>query len=339
MVNNENITLHNETREVHDYAIIIDALQASNWDRELFEELKKGGLSCVHVTCSFWENARSTIEKVSKWYRIIRENSDILMLVKKGEDIETAKATSKVGIILGFQNASPIEDDLGLVEIFHTLGVRIMQLTYNNQNLIGGGCYEDHDSGLSRYGRLVIQEMNRLGILIDLSHVGEKSTLETIEVSSRPVSITHSFPYDFNPSRRNKKLDVLRALSKSGGVMGISIYPHLIGGSDVTLDQFCEVIARMVDIMGVEHVGIGSDSVRKCTDDYLMWMRMGRWTHSADYGAGSADSPSWPEWPSWFKSPVDFYNITSGLLNKGFSKSEVTAILGGNWLRLFKESF
>ncbi|MDX1524003.1 MAG: dipeptidase [Anaerolineae bacterium] len=319
--------------------IIIDALQCSNWDRELFEELRAGGVSCVHVTCAVWEGARATLENLSQWYRYFRDHSDLLRPVYSGRDIQTAVEQGQTGVILGFQNSSPLEGDLGLVEVFHRLGVRVIQLTYNNQSLLGAGCYEASDAGLTRFGREVIGEMNRLGIIVDLSHVGPQTTLDAIQFSQRPVAVTHANPASFHPIKRNKSDEVLIALAQNGGVLGCSLYPHLIGGREVTRQAFCEMIARTVDLMGIDHVGIGSDSVRKCTQDDLNYLRMGRWTRTVDYGPGRADQAGWPEWQSWFQSPLDFPNLVAGLRAVGFSEAETAKIMGENWLRFFSQGF
>lgn len=319
--------------------MVIDALNCSNWDRELFEELRAGGVSCINITCAVWENARETLGKLTKWYGLFREHSDLIMPVYSGSDIQEAHARGKTGIILGFQNASPIENDLSLVEVFHRLGVRVIQLTYNNQNHIGGSCYEARDSGLSRFGREVVREMNRLGVVIDLSHVGERTSLDAIEASTRPVAITHSDPYAFHPSKRNKSNHLLKVLAEQGGILGSSLYPHFIGGNQTTLEAYCEMIARTVDLMGIDHVGIGSDLVRKQTSQYLNWLRMGRWTQTVDYGPGSADQPGWPPWQEWFQSPLDFPRLAQGLRATGFSEAETAKIMGENWQRFFSEAF
>ncbi|MFM1653169.1 dipeptidase [Brevibacillus sp. B_LB10_24] len=319
--------------------VIIDGLTLCNWDRELLLELHRGGVTCIHACCALWEGARETLSKIGKWYRFIEENADLVMLVRQGADIHTARSQGKVGIILGAQNASPLEDDLSLIEVFSQLGLKIMQLTYNNQNLIGSSCYEENDSGLSRFGKLVIEEMNRVGMLIDLSHVGERTTLDAIAHSGRPVSITHANPNWIYPSKRNKSKEVLQALRDNGGVLGLCIYPHLINGTETTLDEFSEMVARTVEFMGINQVAIGTDLTLKWGDDFLHWMRMGRWTNKMEYGAGSAANPSWPVWPSWFQGPADFPNIAEVLLARGFSRKEVEAVMGGNWLHFFSESF
>jgi membrane dipeptidase len=322
------------SRDFHDQLVVIDGLQYSNWDRALFEELRAGGLSAVHVTLAYWENARETLGVIARWHRWFQQHGDLLLHARSAADILEAKRTGRTAIVFGFQNCSPIEDDLGLVSIFHALGVRVMQLTYNDQSLLGGGCYEPSDSGLSRFGREVVQEMNRVGMLIDLSHSGERTTLEAIEASSRPVVISHANPHAFHPVPRNKSERVLRSLAERGGMLGFSLYPLHIGGADRSLESFCAMVARTVELMGIDHVGFGTDTVRNWPDSVLDWMRHGR---SAGRGAGEA--PSWPQWPPWYRTPADLPNLTAGLLDAGFSRQEVAKIMGGNWLRCFAEGF
>lgn len=319
--------------------VIIDGLELCKWDRSYLHQLKEGGVTCVHACCGLWENARETLSKIGEWDRFIRENDDMIMPVRTGEDLDRAVNEGKIGIVLGTQNASPIEDELSLVSVFNRLGLKIMQLTYNNQNLIGSSCYEENDSGLSRFGKQVIGEMNRVGMVIDLSHVGERTTLDAMAVSRRPVAITHANPDWFYASRRNKSADVLHALQENGGVLGLCAYPHLIGGSETPLADFCEMVAQAADVMGVDQVGLGTDLTLNLSVDFLYWMRMGRWTHQMDYGAGSKAQPSWPEWPSWFQGPADFPNLAEGLAERGFHRDEIARIMGGNWYRFFKESF
>jgi len=172
--------------------LIIDGLQYVNWTRALFEEAIAGGVNAIHVTICYWENTRDTLENMGDWRQRFREHSDIIMPVNKAADILAAQKQGKLGIIFGFQNCSPIEDDLRLVETMYNEGARIMQLTYNNQSLLATGCYEDGDSGITRFGREVIKEMNRVGMVIDMSHSAENSTLQAIDLSERPIAITHA---------------------------------------------------------------------------------------------------------------------------------------------------
>jgi len=320
--------------------LIIDALQYVNWNRELFTEARNGGVSAIHVTISYWENTESTLANIGDWRRRFRDHSDLIMPVRKAEDIRIAETLNKVGIILGFQNCSPIEDDLRKVEMLHEQGVRIMQLSYNNQSLLATGCYENDDSGVTRFGREVIKEMNRVGMVIDMSHSAEKSTLQAIDYSERPIAITHANPSQWHHALRNKSNDVLKALGESRGMLGFSMYPfHLNNNSSCTLDDFCGMILDTAELMGIDNIGIGSDLCQNWSYDTLEWMRSGTWTFKPDFGEGSSENSDWPEQPEWFKSSGDFGNISQGLISKGMSNSDVEKIMGLNWLNFFDRSF
>lgn len=320
--------------------LLIDALQYVNWTRALFEEARDGGVNAIHVTIAYWENTRDTLENIGDWRQRFREHSDIIMPVLQASDIDVARSENKVGIILGFQNCSPIEDDLRLVETMYNEGARIMQLTYNNQSLLATGCYEAGDSGVTRFGREVIKEMNRVGMVIDMSHSAEHSTLQTIDLSERPIAITHANPAQWHEALRNKSHDVLKALGQSGGMLGFSMYPfHLKGGPDCSLDDFCGMIMDTAELMGIDHIGIGSDLCQNWGYDTLEWMRSGKWTFKPDFGEGSAQNADWPRQPDWFSSSKDFWNIASGLRAKGMAELDIEKIMGLNWYRFFNKSF
>ena len=236
---------------------------------------------------------------------------------------------------LGFQNPSPFEDDLSLVGASHDLGVRISQIAYNNQSLLACGWREARDSGVTTMGRAVIREMNRLGMIVDLSHAAEKSALQAIEISTRPVAATHANPRFWRRTRRNLSRSVLRALADSGGMLGLSLYPaHLRRGGACSLDSFCEMAARAAEIVGARGVGIGSDLCRRQPPSVLRWMREGKWARVES--APRADDPPFAPPPMWFQSAADFDNLARGLAAAGFSKSEVGGVLGGNWLRFLR---
>jgi membrane dipeptidase len=320
--------------------LVIDGLQYVNWNRVLFEEARDGGVNAIHVTIAYWENTQETVANIDNWQALFKEHGDLIMPVRLASDIVEAQKLGKIGIILGFQNCSPIEDDFRKVEYFHERGVRIMQLSYNNQSLLATGCYEDADSGVTRFGREVIREMNRLGMIIDMSHSAERSTLDAIDLSTRPIAITHANPTSFHDALRNKSNTVIKALGASGGMIGCSLYPfHLKNGSDCTLQDFCMMIAETADLIGVEHIGIGSDLCQNWDYSILEWMRSGRWTATADYGEGSADNKEWPQQPNWFANSTHFGNIAAGLSAVGLSDIDVASVMGGNWLRFFEHSF
>ena len=318
----------------------IDGLQYANWCEKQFRQMRDGDVDAVHVTIAYHEDFRETVLNFEKWNRWFEQFPDLIIKGHQASDIDLARDTGRTAIFFGFQNPSPIESDIGLVEILHTLGARFMQLTYNNQSLLATGCYEAKDTGITRMGRQVIKEMNRVGMVIDMSHSADRSTIEAAEISERPIAITHANPYDWSPALRNKRDDVIRAVTENGGMLGFSIYPHhLQGKSGCTVENFCEMIARTAEKYGAAQLGIGSDLCQDQPDSVVEWMRTGRWTKEIDFGEGSADAPGFPEMPTWFRDNRDFGNIENGLRATGLSDAEVAGIMGGNWYRFFTENF
>jgi microsomal dipeptidase-like Zn-dependent dipeptidase len=318
----------------------IDALQYANWSEKIFRQMREGKVDAVHVTIAYHENFRETVANIEVWNSHFERFPELIFHGRTGDDVRLARETNRTAIFYGFQNPSPMEDDIRLVEILHTLGTRFMQLTYNNQSLLGTGCYETTDSGITRMGKEVIEEMNRVGLVVDMSHSAERSTLEAIEISSRPIVITHANPGSWEPALRNKSDTVLRQLGASGGMLGFSMYPHhLKGKGECTLQSFCEMIAATAELMGVDHVGLGSDLCQDQPDSVVEWMRVGRWTKKIDYGEGSSSNAGFPPMPGWFNDNRDFGNVEQGLRDVGFSDEETGKIMGDNWLRFFDLNF
>ena len=315
----------------------IDNLQYCNWNREIFKFNREAGLDAVHVTIVYHEDYDELLLEIKKWDKLFLENSDLIFLGKNFKDIEKANLENKTAIFFGFQNCSPIEDDISLVENIHSLGCRFMQLTYNNQSLLATGCYEKIDSGVTNFGKEVIKEMNRVGVVIDMSHSAEKSTFDAIELSQKPIAITHANPSFWHSAKRNKSNDLLKTLSQSGGVLGLSLYPHhLKENSNCTLESFCEMVARTAEIMDVKNIGIGSDLCLNQPDSIVEWMRNGTWTKSKNYGEGSKNRPGFPKQPFWFEDARGFSNLEKGLKKIGFSDFETKGILGNNWYNFYK---
>ncbi len=315
----------------------IDNLQYCKWSREVFQINRDAGLDAVHVTVVYHEDYDEFLKRVSEWDAHFKKNSDLIFLGKTYKDIEKAKLENKTAIFFGFQNCSPIEDDIGLVEKVHQHGCRFMQLTYNNQSLLATGCYEKNDSGVTNFGREAIKEMNKVGIVIDMSHSAEKSTLDAIELSEKPIAITHANPSFWYKALRNKSTDLLKTLADSKGMLGLSLYAHhLKDGTDCKIESFCEMAARTADIMGVKNIGIGSDLCLYQPDSVVEWMRNGTWTKAKNYGEGSKSKPGFPKQPNWFIDARGFKNLNEGLKKIGFSEEDVNGILGNNWYNFYK---
>ena len=319
---------------------LIDGLQYANWSEKIFRQMREGGVDAVHVTITYHETFRETVANIEQWNRWFERFPDLIFQGRTAADIDRARDTGRTAIFFGSQNPSCMEDDIGLVEILHTLGLRFMQLTYNNQSLLATGCYEDDDTGLTRMGRQVVAEMNRVGLVVDMSHSGERSTLEAIEHSSRPIAITHANPHMWHPALRNKSGTVLRALGETGGMLGFSIYPHhLAGGSACSLQSFCDMIVRTADLMGPKNIAIGTDLCQDQPDSIVEWMRVGRWTKAIDYGEGSADKPGFPPMPTWFQDNRHFGAIREGLAAAGMDARGIDGVMGANWYRFYADSF
>ena len=316
----------------------IDNLQYCNWSRDIFQINREANLDAVHVTVLYHEDYDEFIQRTKEWKNFFNENSDLIFLGRNFKDIEKANLEKKTAIFFGFQNCSPIEDDIALIEKVHEHGCKFMQLTYNNQSLLATGCYEKNDSGVTNFGREAIKEMNRVGIVIDMSHSAEKSTFDAIEISEKPIAITHANPSFWYKAIRNKSNDLLKTLASSGGMLGLSLYPHhLKDGSNCTLENFCEMAAKTAEIIGVKNIGIGSDLCINHPDSVVEWMRNGTWTKNKNYGEGSKNKPGFPKQPDWFLDARGFKNLETGLKKIGFNEEETNGILGNNWYNFYKE--
>lgn len=321
---------------LHGRLTIVDGSESCNWDRRIFEQLVAGGVSAVHATVAYHETAREMLSRIGEWNRRFEAFDDLIRPVFSITDILTAKTEGRVAILLGAQNSSPIEDDIDLVGLFRQLGLRVMQLTYNEQSLLASGCSELNDGGVTRFGREVIREMNRVGMLVDLAHAGEASVLDATKLSDRPVVVSHANPRFFHDSLYNVSDHEMAAVAESGGLLGLSAYPrHLPEGADTSLNSFCDMAARTSDVMGVDHVGIGSNLYQNQPVSMLRWMRGGRWD------PGMPGEESYVEWPpetNWFARASDFPNLTAGLVARGFSDKEIAGIMGENWMRVLSAS-
>ena len=311
--------------------LVFDGLQISNWDRNTLEEVRRGGVHGINATCAVWEGTLETIRNIGDWLVLQNDSPDLARLVTSASEIREAAADGVVGVVLGFQNTSPFEQDYSTVEIFHKLGVRIAQLTYNIQNYVGGSCYDPDDSGLTRFGGRIVEEMNRVGMLVDLSHVGNRTSLDAIHHSLKPVSITHANPLWFSDTPRNKPDEVMQAVVDRGGVVGACLYPNVIGGAETTREAFCDMVIRLVDQLGPDHVAIGSDSARNWDSSYVTFLRDGRWKPKQNV--------QWPDWSAWFQSPEDFPALANALSDRGLPDEVLTKVLGENWLTLFETVF
>jgi len=325
-----------DAEALHRDAVVIDGLIIANWSRGVFENMHAGGLTAANCTCAVWEGFEATMANVARWKRWFDEHDDIITQVHSVADITRAKSENRVGIILGWQNTFAIEDNLDYLRVFRDLGVRVMQLTYNTQNLVGSGCWESEDRGLSDYGRDVIDAMNDLGITIDLSHVGERTCRDAIEYSKKPVAFTHVVPRGLKETPRNKSDDLLKFGADHGAFIGASTYPPFLpSGNETTVDDCVAGFDYVIDMVGADNVGIGTDFTEGHDESFFTWLR-------SDKGVGrtlSTGFPGRPPNPTGLDGPAEYANLTAAMVRAGWDEARTLGVIGANWQRFLGESW
>ena len=319
------------TQSVHESAIVIDGLIIARWGRELFEDMRRGGITAANCTVSVWEGFQATVDNIAMVNGLLRENADLVRPVRTTADIARAKEEGRTGIILGFQNAHAFEDRIGYVEIFKQLGVGIVQMCYNTQNLVGTGCYE-RDGGLSGFGREIVAEMNRVGVMCDLSHVGARTSEEVILESKKPVCYSHCLPSGLKEHPRNKSDEELRFIADHGGFIGVTMFtPFLKNGVNSTIEDYCEAIEYVMNIAGEDAVGIGTDFTQGQDADFFEWL-----THDKGYARRLTRFGEIIN-PKGIRTIGEFPNLTAALLDRGMSEPVVRKVMGENWTRVLRD--
>ena len=321
--------------------MLIDGLQCGHFNRSSFEELKAAGVGGVTVTCGFWEGAINSLDSIAKWRDLVRANEDIATIVMKAADIERAHRDGKVGIVLGFQNAAASRAVSASSSSSPSSACASSSSPTTTRTSSAAAATKSEDSGLARFGREVIREMNRTGILVDLSHVGNRTTLDAIKHSEKPVAVTHANAEILFAHKRNKTDDVLRRLRDTGGVIGCATYRNIVGDEySETVEKWSALVARAVDLAGIDHVAFGTDTNHnKRVPEDLDWMRKGYWTRGEDFGAGSRERPGAVPPPTWYQRPSQLGILRQGLINFGFNDEEADKITHRNWMRVYGEVF
>jgi microsomal dipeptidase-like Zn-dependent dipeptidase len=307
-------------------------------DAEFITKLKGSGVTVSHQCVSVDEGLIETLQSIQAWRSVYEKFPDRILITKEFADIHRAKAAGKIAVFLGCQDTSPIEGKLFLLDILRQLGIRFMQLTYQRRNFVGDGCGETTNCGLSKFGAQVVKRMNDLGLVIDLSHVGVRTTLDAIEVSDHPVTVTHSTARGLCDTIRGKTDDEIKALAAKGGVIGIAAKSGFLVRNGIntgsTIDDYIDHIDYVRDLVGIDYVGIGTD----LGDE--------RGITKERYGKSHAKYPEIPIvndaiqveliHPHGLDSPSKLFNITAGLVRRGYSDGDILKILGGNFLRVFR---
>jgi len=324
--------MNESARQVYDNAIIIDGLIISNWSGEIFQEMRRSGLTAANCTCSVWEGFEETVQNIARWNGWFREYSDEIVKAQSVEDIVRAKKDGKTAIILGMQNTTAFEDQIGYVEILKNLGIGIAQMTYNTQNWVGSGCYEGRDSGLSDFGREVVAEMNRVGMLCDLSHVGPKTSRDVIDTSGKPVAYSHCLPAGLKEHPRNKTDDELRYIVEKGGFVGVTMFPPFLPkGPQSNIDDYVYAIDYVINLVGEDSVGIGTDFTQGYGDEFFKWI-----THDKGFGRKLTDFGEVKN-PEGIRRISDFPNLAEAMVHAGWNQAKIEKVLGANWLNFLEK--
>lgn len=334
-----------KAKRLHEQALVINCLGAARSIKDMVEAMAVGGVSGIN-----WTIAAPGIDfEVNDLAGVARMIADIryqlslgrhrARIVEKAADLVACQQEGEAGLILGFQDTLALEDRLELIGLYHQIGVRIVQLTYQRRNLVGDGCGEPVDAGLTTFGREVVKELNRLGILIDLSHVGPRTTEETIEASSAPCSFTHANSHAIYAHIRNKTDASIKQLAARGGVIGVDAISRFLKTdghtNGTTVEDLIDHVGHVVQLVGVDHVGIGLDITEAMTIDDVK--RRGEWVtaHLPEVSAtGSLNFETY--YPRGLRSMSGMHLVTEALVRRGFSDEDVMKILGGNFYRLFE---
>lgn len=316
----------------YDDLIVVDGLNISKWSRDVFEDMRKGDLTAVNCTCCVWENFRQTMDNIAQWKCWFREHDDLILQVFTTKDILRAKNNNKTGIILGFQNISAFEDRLDYIKLFKELGVGIAQMAYNTQNLVGTGCYESKDGGLSDFGHEVVAEMNRVGIMCDLSHVGPNTSTDVIRTSTKPVCYSHCLPAGLKEHPRNKSDQELKFIAKQAGFIGVTMFsPFLKKGPQATVADYIEAIDYVINLVGDDCVGIGTDFTQGHNQAFFDWI-----THDKGMARKLTDFGEVKN-PEGIRTIGEMPNLVAAMQKAGWPEKKIRKIIGKNWVRVLEE--
>lgn len=311
------------------------------------DPLIAGRVDAANVTVVDYHcGLEESIDQIGMWLHRVHAPDSKWHIVRSVKDIRTAHEAGKAGLIMGFQNSLPIANQLDRVNVFHALGIRVIQLTYNEANAIADGCAEPRGAGLSAFGGEVVKRMNEVGIAVDLSHCSEKTILDVCRVTKAPVLLTHANAKAVNDLIRNKSDEVIRAVAATGGLIGLSVHGFMNWDGDPSrppsLATFVEHVQHAVSLVGVEHVAIGTDLPCVRNSDALqslLDMTESKYSASGRIGEYIRAFGNTLEgrYPPGVSSLSEFGAIREALRQAGFSEAQVAAIAGQNFCRVLEE--
>jgi membrane dipeptidase len=294
-------------------------------DLDNLEIWRKAGVHYLSVNVGYdvvdWQATIRTLARFRAW---LQAHPRKYALVKNTADIRRARKDGKLAITFDLEGMNSLNGDVNMVRLYYDLGVRQMLFAYNLNNLAGGGCH-DGDAGLTDFGRAVIKEMNRVGMVVDCSHSAYRTTMEAMEASEAPVIFSHSCARALRNHGRNIADEQIKACARTGGVVGVTGVNLFLGENDTSSERFVDHIAHMSDLVGAEHVGIALDYAFDAENvDDLLEEHKAYWPESEDYG----------RWPTSYVPPKQLLEITETMVRRGFRDHEILGVLGGNFMRV-----
>lgn len=325
----------------HDYdsMLVIDALCfGREWGEDALAGLRAANYSGI-IESLPRSDLQTAIDALVGWRERVRENDSSLMLALEAADFERAQASGRTAVLMNFQDSTMLEGEVANIDALHALGMRAFQLTYNFRNLVGDGCLERTNAGLSDFGLEVVSHMNEIGVLIDLSHCGRQTTLDGIAFSERPVAMTHTMCDSVRPGHPRAKTDEqIRACADKGGVSGMIALGYFIGpdpGGETTIEHYADHIEYAVNIAGIDHVGISTDFPPQGISP---WATHEEWFVPRTKWFKPSYQLRWPPWIPELDSTDRYRNLLAVLDRRGWAVGDMEKLLGLNWLRLFKET-
>ena len=323
----------------YDDTLIIDALCfGKEWGDDVFTALRLANYSGI-IESLPPDSLQIAIDALVEWRTRVADNSNRLMLALKAADFESAQASERTAVVMNFQDTTMFEGDLDNVDAVHALGMRCAQLTYNSRNLVGDGCLERTNAGLSDFGVELVDRMNRVGVLIDLSHCGRQTTLDGIEFSKKPVAMTHTMCDSVRPNHPRSKTDEqIRLCADKGGVTGMIALGYFVGpdpGGDSNIETYADHIDHAVSIAGVEHVGISTDFPPQGISP---WATRENWFDPRVEYFKPTYQLRWPPWIPELDTTDRYRNLVRVLKGRGWTEAKLERLLDGNWLQLFRET-
>ncbi len=316
--------------------------QGGGLGAKALDAARRSGMTGVNVTIGVVGDVPDpfgqTVDDLARWEREIDRHPDVFARIRTVADLDRAKEGGRVGLIYGFQDTVALGADLDRMDTFHTLGLRIVQLTYNVRNRVGDGSLEPGNAGLSTFGRDLVARMNEIGVMVDLSHCGQRTTAEGITTSAKPVAITHTGCQAVFMHPRNKRDEELRACAQKGGVVGIYLMPYLNASGPPTAEDAMKHLDHALQVCGEDHVGIGSDqSITPVNDTPEYYTRMEAEVNRRKAMGISAPREDTAPFVPELNDARRMEMIADLLAKRGHGSSTITKVLGANWMRLFGE--